>query len=178
MYDAFHLIYFHCFKSSEVEPILNPQYWEVLADVLSDPGDTPIAPITSRFTIAPSLLAIFLSYRSLSTESVNTLFFQVLRSLTILWPRSTHNLDVLSELFWASVSLITEHSHNLLDSHVIETVTLIWSSLRHSFGIASANQKKKACLHLCIIAIMFSYPILDFLLVFPTHQGVVVCSTV
>lgn len=67
------------------------------------------------------------------------------RSLTILWPLSTHNLDALSEAFWASVSLIKD-SHGLVNSHVAEIITRLWNTFREK--LTSSYQKKKVCLRI------------------------------
>ncbi|GJJ11291.1 hypothetical protein Clacol_005523 [Clathrus columnatus] len=129
---------------SQTQPVLSHFHWELLADVLSNPGDTPIAPIVLHFPIASYLSTIFIACRSLPPESADTLFLQVHRSLTILWPMSTQTgLDMLSECFWASLSVIKSPSSTYANPHVVAVMVLVWNYFQQNFDMVSASQKKK-----------------------------------
>jgi hypothetical protein len=153
---------FSSFSTRDVNPLLDLQYWQLLAEIVAPASPalasltkTPaaarptrvwLAPLVHRISFASLVSGYFRLSISLPPRDKTRLEDAVYPSLSVIWPLASPRFasETLQDCFGAalvSVHASLEHPTNQQTSALLKTFTLIVASYRSSVSNAS-NRKK------------------------------------
>ncbi|KAF8527957.1 Urb2/Npa2 family-domain-containing protein [Hysterangium stoloniferum] len=125
---------------------LDLAYWDLLADILSDPGDTQIEPIILRFSAHVWINTFFATYAATPSHSREQLSNRFTHILHVVWPILIQRagLDALTECVGSSFNVIYGIGIKGLNENLNAMFNLVLSGFTHSFVNSNVTARKKA----------------------------------